>query len=69
MDNRNTAGQNGLWTTEEVAKYLNLSPRTIEAKVYKNEIPFVKLGGAVRFRKQDIDKWIDAQKVEPEQKS
>ena len=56
---------NGLWTMEDVAEYLHLKPATIQDKVFKRSIPFIKLGGAVRFRKEDIDRWIEEQKVEP----
>jgi len=58
---------NGLWAMEDVAEYLHLKPATIQDKVFKRTIPFIKLGGAVRFRKEDIDAWIQGQKVEPKQ--
>ena len=49
-----------IMTVEEVAAYLKLSPGTIYNKVSRDEIPFLKLGGAVRFRRSEIDSWAEA---------
>lgn len=52
----------GLWDVGEVAAYLGIP----EMSVYKmtgarsrNRIPHLKLGGRLRFRKVDIDRWLD----------
>jgi len=37
-----------LWTTKRVAKYLHVSHKTV-FELRKKGLPFVKLGGAVRF--------------------
>jgi excisionase family DNA binding protein len=47
---------------EELATYLGLSPETIRAWVKKRQIPFYKLGRAVRFDKHEIDKWLESKK-------
>jgi len=47
-----------LLTVNELAKMLKLDPQTIYRKVKKNEIPFIRIGGAVRFTSEGIDKWI-----------
>lgn len=49
-----------LWDIGEVAAYLGIPA----ASVYKmtgsaGTIPHVKIGGRLRFRKADIDRWID----------
>lgn len=49
---------NGLMTVPEVAKYLGYSEGTIYQKVSRGEIPFVKLGHALRFRRSELDAWI-----------
>lgn len=50
-----------LLTVAELAEYLGLAQGTIYNKVCRGEIPHVKLGRAVRFRRSEIDRWIDAQ--------
>lgn len=49
---------NILLTVEELAKYLKIKPDTIYKKVRKGELPAIKLGKIVRFRKEQIDQWI-----------
>jgi excisionase family DNA binding protein len=41
-------------TVEEVAALLKLKPATIYSWVQKRQIPFHKLGGAVRFYKNEV---------------
>ncbi|OGH59736.1 MAG: hypothetical protein A3G34_07945 [Candidatus Lindowbacteria bacterium RIFCSPLOWO2_12_FULL_62_27] len=45
--------------TETVAKFFNVSPRTIQGWVSKNYIPNFHIGNFVRFRLTDINSWID----------
>lgn len=45
-------------TADEVAKFLQLDIKTIRNWTSEGEIPFVKLGGAVRYRKEQIDNWL-----------
>jgi excisionase family DNA binding protein len=47
-----------LMTRSEVAEFLRLSESTIKAKTAKGEIPCVKMGRAVRYRPDDIFKYI-----------
>jgi PTS system nitrogen regulatory IIA component len=46
-------------TLEEVAKYLRVSERTIYDCAQKGEIPAGKIRAAWRFKKSEIDKWVD----------
>jgi excisionase family DNA binding protein len=46
-----------LWTTGRVAKYLHVSPKTI-FNLRKKGLPFVQLGGAVRFVPQEIKDYL-----------
>lgn len=50
---------NEILTLEEVAKYLRVSERTVYDWAQKGELPAGKLGTAWRFRKKDIEKWVD----------
>lgn len=63
---RTTAGKSdgeALYTVESLAKFLDVSPQWVYARVQFNEIPHVKVGKFCRFRKVDINGWLDSQKV------
>jgi excisionase family DNA binding protein len=47
-----------LWNTGQVAEWLNVAQSTIRKWVHCRFIPHVKLGGAVRFIKEDIEEWL-----------
>lgn len=42
----------------EISEYLNLSKRTIYRHIKKNNLPFTKIGGLIRFKKKDVDEWL-----------
>jgi PTS system nitrogen regulatory IIA component len=46
-------------TIEEVAKYLRVSERTVYDWAQKGEIPAGKIGTVWRFKKTDIEKWVN----------
>ncbi len=46
-------------TIEEVAKYLRVSDRTVYEWAQKGEIPAGKIGTVWRFKKDEIEKWVD----------
>ncbi|MDR0623062.1 MAG: PTS sugar transporter subunit IIA [Treponema sp.] len=46
-------------TIEEVAKYLRVSERTVYDWAQKGEIPSGKIGTVWRFKKADIEKWVN----------
>lgn len=50
---------------EEMADMLGLSKATVYRLINKRQIPFNKIGGSLRFRKTDIDKFLDAGRIEP----
>ena len=49
-------------TIKELAKYLNVTERTIYNLLERGELPGFKVGANWRFRKEDIDKWIEENK-------
>ena len=51
----------GLWTTEETADWLAVSPRMVRRLVAERRIPYVKVGRYVRFRPEDVAAWRDGQ--------
>jgi len=46
-------------TLEEVAKYLRVSERTVYDCAQKGEIPAGKIRNAWRFKKSEIEKWVN----------
>jgi len=46
-------------TIEEVATYLRVSERTVYDWVAKGELPGGKIGTSWRFRRGDIEKWVN----------
>ena len=52
-------GIDGLLTTDQVARCLNVSPKTIRKWRYERSLPAVKVGTRlVRYRKEDILEWL-----------
>jgi excisionase family DNA binding protein len=49
-------------TTEEVLEYLQVNLRTVYRLIKAGKIPAVRVGRQWRFRKRDIDAWLDAQR-------
>lgn len=52
-----------LYTVQTLADRLGVSPQWVYERVHLKEIPFIKMGKFPRFRKTDIDHWLDSQKV------
>ena len=48
-----------IMTIKEVARYLKMTEKTIYSLAQRGKIPAVKIGGAWRFKKSLIDKWIE----------
>jgi excisionase family DNA binding protein len=51
-------------TTIEAAEYVGLKKPTMERFRFLGQGPaYCKLGGAVRYRKKDLDEWLDSRLV------
>lgn len=48
-----------IMSIDEVARYLNLKSQTIRNWTSQRKIPSVKIGGSVRYKKLEIDKWLE----------
>jgi excisionase family DNA binding protein len=48
-------------TTEEVLDYLQVTQRTVYRLIKAGRIPAVRVGRQWRFRKQDVDRWLETQ--------
>ncbi|SNZ20087.1 methylation-associated defense system helix-turn-helix domain-containing protein MAD1 [Cohaesibacter gelatinilyticus] len=51
-----------IMTMKEVAEYLKINEKTAYRLASEGKLPGFKVGGSWRFRKQDIDKWIEEQR-------
>lgn len=51
--------EDDILTIEEVAKYLRVSERTVYDWAQKGEIPAGKIGTVWRFKKTEIEKWVN----------
>lgn len=50
-------------TTEELLEYLHVNLRTVYRLIKAGKLPAVRVGRQWRFRKSDIDTWLDSQSV------
>lgn len=56
-----------LINVKEAAQYLGTTPATLYTKVWRREVPFVKVGRSVRFDVKDIEELIERSKVRPKE--
>ena len=56
-----------LFTQKEAAAYLCTTVGTLNTWRHygKDKIPYVRWGNRIRYRKEDLDAWIEAQLVSP----
>jgi excisionase family DNA binding protein len=54
-----------LLTTEQAAAYLGLNPRTLEVWrcTKRHEIPYIKVGRLVKYRRAELELWLKRQTV------
>jgi excisionase family DNA binding protein len=51
-----------IFTLQDVAEYLKLAERTVYGYAQKGILPGIKICSAWRFRKADIDQWLEEQR-------
>lgn len=54
---------NEIMNTEETANYLKISMPTLYKMIQRNEIPYVRLGSRILFRKNTIDAFLKSKEV------
>ena len=47
------------WTVSEASLFLSVKPSTIYQWVHLKEIPHYKIGRIVRFRRRDLEAWVE----------
>ncbi|MGD0917319.1 MAG: helix-turn-helix domain-containing protein [Thermodesulfobacteriota bacterium] len=52
-------------TIEEVADFLRMKKSSLYAKVEARQIPCLHIGRLLRFRRSDIEVWLEKLKAEP----
>ena len=50
-------------TLPEVAQLLKVAEKTVYTMAQKSQLPAFKVRGQWRFKRVDIDRWIEAQKM------
>lgn len=53
------------FTPDELAEFLAISKATVYRLVGKRQLPFHKIGGVLRFKKQDIEEYLENGRIEP----
>jgi excisionase family DNA binding protein len=49
---------------KELSDYLNMRKSTLYSMVENKEIPFFRFGRLIRFKKQEIDDWVEEHREE-----
>lgn len=52
-----------IMTIREVAQFLRMTEKSLYRYALEGQIPAFKVGGAWRFRKSQIEKWISQQET------
>lgn len=52
-----------IMTIQEVALYLKLNEKTTYRLASEGKLPGFKVGGSWRFKRVDLEKWIEEQKA------
>jgi len=62
-----TATASELMTREDAAAYLGVEVQTLAcwATTGRYGLPFIKVGTRVKYRKSDLDQWLECRTVRP----
>jgi excisionase family DNA binding protein len=56
-----------LLNIKEAARFLGTTDKTLYTKIWRREIPFIKLGRSVRFDVKDLEALIERSRVRAEE--
>ena len=54
-----------LLSPQELSDVLNISIETVYAWTSQKRIPYIKMGRLVRFNVDEVNKWLERQRVSP----
>jgi excisionase family DNA binding protein len=60
---KNDFDYEGYIAINEVAQYLSIKVKTLYAKLVSENIPHYRIGRLIRFKKEDIDTWMEANRA------
>jgi excisionase family DNA binding protein len=60
LAHRKSETEDVIFDVQSLAKYLKVSKKWIYERTQLKEIPHIKVNGLLRFRKRDIDKWLNS---------
>jgi excisionase family DNA binding protein len=60
-----SAPKEQLWTAHDVAHYLNCSQQAVYQWAARGELPCLHAGTLRRFRRADVDAWLEKQSARP----
>ena len=63
LENSDTSAK--LMSLPQIAKYLGVAERTVYLWAQQGKIPAFKLGSAWRFKREEIDNWIETTRTGP----
>jgi len=52
----------GFWSIQDLSNYLGIKTSTLYAMVEEKKIPHYKIGRLVRFKRSEIDTWMEGNK-------
>ena len=51
----------GLYTTETLAEYLQVSPHTVRREREAGRLPFIRIRDLIRYRPEDVEAYLQLQ--------
>lgn len=57
------ANNKKLLNVKELADFLNIKVSTLYSWVNQKKIPYVKIGHVVRFKREEIEKWLEDRSI------
>jgi excisionase family DNA binding protein len=57
-----------LLTTDEFAAALGISPKTVRSWTFYRKVPFVRIGRAIRFKRETVNELIDGGTVKADER-
>ena len=52
-------------STQDAAKRLGITPRTLYRFIDQGELPAYRLGRVIRLKQEDVDQFIEGSRIEP----